>query len=316
MTRLAVLGNPYSGGNRRGMDAVAEVAAAHGIAHATTNSIDELDATLRDFAEQEVEVLAINGGDGTLDAAITAMRNRRPFAREPVIALLRGGTTNMVHDDVGLRGAPAAALQRVIDACHESRIERHVRERPVIAFRHGPDTEPAFGFFFGTAAVPRAIRATRQRLHPRGLAGPVGDSLSLVWTMLRLIAGRIEADPVLRPIRVAWSLDDGARAEAEMVVLVATTLNRLLLGLRPVRPDDDGFGVAALTWPYRRLWRRLPAFLRGVGPDAVDGLWRARARRLELACGAGYTMDGEMFAADDDAPVILEAAPPVRFLVV
>ncbi|WP_161958857.1 diacylglycerol/lipid kinase family protein [Ferruginivarius sediminum] len=313
VTRLAVLSNRRSGGSHDHLEQVGAVADAHGLLHVATGELDELEGALKSFAARGVEILAINGGDGTLDAALTAMRNRHIFEREPAIALLRGGTTNMVHDDVGLSGKPANALSRLISACQEAVPDRLIRSRRAIAVRRGDAGEATYGFFFGTAAVPRAIRMTRQRLHTRGLAGPVGDSLSLIWTMLRLATGHIANDPVLHPEPLSWSLDGGAWHEAETVLMVATTLDRLLLGLRPVSPDG-GFGVAGLTWPYRRLWLRLPAFVRGRGADRGGGLWRARGERLAVCCGAGYTLDGELFEAPKGTPIMLDAAPPVRFV--
>lgn len=315
MSRVAVLSNPASGRNRNGLHEVEAACRALGLAHATTGEAAELEAVLRNFAAEGVDVLAINGGDGTLVATLTAIRNRRAFAREPLIALLRGGSTNMVHDDVGVPGRPARALERVAAACREGVTDAAIRRRAAIAMRHDHANDTAFGFFFAAAAGPRAIRAAQRTLHRRGLAGPLGDGLSLASTMLRLVAGRIGRHPILHPTRLAWSLDGGSWREAATVLLTVTTLERLLFGLRPA-PPDGGLGVAGLLWPYHGLWRRLPGFLRGRGPDEGGGLWRARAGCLSLKSPDGYVLDGEPVEPGPGTTVVVEAAAPARFLVV
>jgi len=316
VSAVALVTNPNSGTQHKGLSELRRVARQHGVAVAETRDLAALDDALAGFARQDVGLLAVHGGDGTLDAVLTCLRNKQPFAREPAIALLAGGTTNMTHGDVGLRGAPGEALERAIAARKAGLKPDSLRPRRPLCLSRGDGTAPRYGFFFATAAIPRVILRTRRRLHTRGLDGPVGQGLALAWSLLRLLSGRVGDDPLLHPDRLAYSLDGGAWREREAVVFLATTLERLLLGVHPA-PPGDALGVAGLLWPYRRLWRRLPAFLRGRGDeDDTDGLWRTTARRLILHTEAAYTLDGEMFEGDGPMTLELSAAAPVRFLAV
>ncbi|SDF88309.1 Diacylglycerol kinase family enzyme [Limimonas halophila] len=311
MSTLAVLANANSG--RPDAHArVRAVAEGAGALWAETHAAGEVPAVLCAFAQQGVDTLAIDGGDGTLDAVLTCLRTEAPFANEPDIVLLRGGTTNMIHADVGLAGPAHRALRRVLAARSAGRTLRVNVRSPIALQRDGGPTQ--YGFFFGAAAIPRAIRQSTGELHSRGLPGPLSDGITLSVSLLRLLAGRIDDDPVLRPDVVSYALDDGPWQMDRVVVIYATTLARLLMGVRPA-PPDGGLGVAVVSWPLTgRL--RLPAFLYGHGRDRPGrGVWRARPRRLRLCTSTDCTLDGELYPGDPTTCLTLTPGAPVRFRV-
>jgi diacylglycerol kinase family enzyme len=317
VSRIGLITNPNSGpkADAARVDALDAMAARHLIPVARTHSRADIAGALQSFARAGVEVVAIHGGDGTVDAVLTEIRNNDLFAEEPVLALIPGGTTNMTHADVGLRREGPAALGHLAAACFDGVPRRWVRERRPIAVSRRDANAPFYGFFFATAAIPRVIRATRERLHARGFTGRSSSAVALLWSLYRLVAGRVDRDPILHPDPLRVAIDDGSARSANAVVLLATTLDRLVLGLRPA-PPAGRIGVAALLHPYSRLWRRLPGFLRGRGRGALgEDLGRATAADLHLELGCDYTVDGELFQAPADGRLVLRAAAPARFLV-
>jgi len=317
--RIGLIGNRNSGRAGRGAVLV-HAAAGQGLPVAETGSLGELDAVLAAFAEAGVEVLAVHGGDGTVDAVIAALRSRPMFPREPLLALLSGGTTNMTHGDVGLRGPAPTALDRLRAAVAAGLSPQQVTARAPLRVTcpNAPEDPPApgYGFFFATAAVPRVIRHTRARFHRRGLTGQASEALALGGALRRLLAGKVADDPLLHPDPLAVSLDGGPPREAPTVMLLATTLERLVLDLRPAPPAAGRIGVAGLEVPYARLTRRLPAFLRGrpLPGGAGEGLWRAQAAVLSVSAEGEATLDGELFPLSRAAPLYLAPAAPVRFV--
>ena len=287
---------------------------------AATGDLDEMAAALDRFAEAGVAVLAVHGGDGTVDAVITALRTRSLFTREPALALLSGGTTNMTHADVGLPGAPAAALARLQAAVAAGLTpEQMVARAPIRMTRPDawPEAAPFYGFFFATAAIPRVIRQTRQRYHRHGLTGRGSEALAIAGSLRRLLSGRVTSDSLLYPQTLRLQCDAAPVREVSSVVLLATTLERLLLGLRPAPPAPGRIGVAGLVHPYRHLGRALPAFLRGrpLPPRAEgQGLWRAQVEMLSVGGEGEATLDGELFPTQLAAPLHLTRAAPVQFV--
>lgn len=313
MRRLGVLTNAGSGSNRHGLARIDTAARAAGVPHIVTTDAAETEPALRALATHGVDVLAINGGDGTLHTTLSLLRSRAIFQREPAFALLASGTTNLVQRDVGVAGSPPRALERLAAACRNGGPGGRIVSRPVIAVRRAGTRDAAYGFFFGAAAVPRTIRAVRRRLHPRGLDGPIGEGLALGWLTWRLLTARVENDPLLHPVKLAYDLDGQGWRDGRVVLFLATTLERLVLGLRPVAPGG-GLGIVTLSSPYRRLWRALPRLAAGRLEETTDGLARANARHVTICTQGSYLLDGEIFPPPRATPIRLEVAAPARFL--
>jgi hypothetical protein len=317
VSRIGLITNPNSGpkANPHTRHMLQRSAAFHLIPVAETHSEAEIGDALHAFARAGVEVLVIHGGDGTVDAVLTRLRTETIFETEPVLALLPGGTTNMTHGDVGIQRSAKRALGDIAAACFNGLPTFGVHARRPIRVERTDANRAFYGFFFATAAIPRVIRLTRERLHKRGVTGKIGEILALAWSLPRLLTGRVEADTVLHPDHVRYALDGEMWREGHAVVLLATSLKRLVLGMRPAPPGKT-MGVAALMWPYRGLARRLPGFLRGRGGGALgDDLGRTMTGRLQLQLVDDYTVDGELFAPPADGHVTLSAAREARFLV-
>ena len=113
MSGIGLISNPKSQGNRRGLSAIERAAEEAGIEHRILSDMADLRPALEDLAAKGVELLVVNGGDGTLQAALTAVLEDRPFDRRPLLAVLPRGMTNMSAADIGLvlEAVPDADLQ-------------------------------------------------------------------------------------------------------------------------------------------------------------------------------------------------------------
>lgn len=313
---IAVISNRRSGRNADGMERLRAEIGRLGVHAVEPASHAELAAELKDLARKGVKLLAINGGDGTLDTVLTSLRRDMPFASEPVLAVLRGGTTNMVARDVGLRGTAESALRSLVSAA-ERGIPRQtiVSRRPVrLTFERGGDA--SYGFFFTGAAIPRAILQARRRYHPKGLKGPLGEALALGGNLLSLLRGGTQEDSVLRPDKVDFAFDGGPWQSGSVTAFYVTSLKRLILGVRPP-PAEHGLALALLHEASRReTWRALPQFLLGrAGPKRPGGpVVRREVARLDLRTTGPTMLDGELFDADAGRTLTLEAAKPVYFV--
>ena len=77
---------------------------------------DQIGEAMRTIARVEPAVLVINGGDGTVQAALTELHNGGHFGDEPPpVAVLPNGKTNLIALDLGARGDPVEALERLLE---------------------------------------------------------------------------------------------------------------------------------------------------------------------------------------------------------
>ncbi len=311
MSAIGMVSNRASQRNRRGMsDLRGLLATRPDVHHAELDGIDGLRAALTDFATRKVELVVVNGGDGTVQAVITSLLNDGMFDNPPTLAVLPGGMTNMIAHDIGAPRRAATALRRLLSGHRPARECRRV----IRLQRDG--AAPVYGMFFGTAAIVRGIEYCRRAVHPLKLESSAAAGAALAGLLARRLWRRGGEDRVYRGDVIAVGIDGQAPEAGTYLIVLATTLNRLVMRTRPFwGAGAGGLRYTALRHPPARMWRRLPALLYGgerrrLPPD--DYVSRnADDIRLDMACP--YTLDGELFEATPGQPVRLSSGPVLHF---
>jgi hypothetical protein len=153
MASVALLSNPRSTGNRSLLPRVREYCAAHpDIFHYEVEDVDQIEKAIRTMAMVGPRVVVINGGDGTVQAALTEIYSGDHFGGSPPpVAVLPNGKTNLIALDLGAEGDPIKALERVLELVESGRLEDHVIERQLISLDSGGEARPVLGMFLGGA---------------------------------------------------------------------------------------------------------------------------------------------------------------------
>ena len=106
--RIALLSNPKSTGNLAQLPRMRAFCAEHpDIFHYEVEHANQVGEALRTIARVHPKVLVINGGDGTVQAALTELYNNDYFGDQPPpVAVLPSGKTNLIALDLGAHGIP------------------------------------------------------------------------------------------------------------------------------------------------------------------------------------------------------------------
>ena len=317
---VAMLTNPLGGYNLRHGDGVTKLARQAGIIVSEGREPDGIAAALHTLAAKEPEFLVVNGGDGTVRAVARAMRRERIFEKEPILALLRGGSTNMIQNDVGLRGKPPQALKRLIKSIRCGVREECIRHRAPLRVRSEHGDVEEYGFFWGAGALPRVIRSTQAGYAQGGTRGPIGESIALLGVMKSLLLGGPTHDARLEPESIDWRRPGfdfmAARADSRRLFVFVTTLDRLILGLVPGSAGES-LKLVSLKHPHARgdllsylLARGRPSARYGPNFEFETG------EELTLQITGDWALDGELFEGNPETTrLTLKVAPPLRFVV-
>jgi hypothetical protein len=315
--RVGVLHNPLSGANRRGLKKVREVLASYPeVAEHEVQTPADVAAALADFAQREVNLVAINGGDGTIQAALTVLYHQSPFERLPLLAALRAGTTSMTAGDVGLKGSAVQGLRKLLTWACDGKGEVVCLQRPVLRVQVAPEKEPLFGMFLGTASIYQGIQFCNNKLNRPGLRGEWAPGLTIA---LFLLAVAVKGGIYVAPVPINVSLDDNPPEQRDWFLLMVSGLERLFLGLRPYWGKEDGpFHFTAIDSRPQYLLRVLPALIRGRTNrygTPKNGYVSRNVERVRLSLNSGFTLDGELFEAKArHGPVLVENGGQVSFL--
>ncbi|MFQ5784862.1 MAG: diacylglycerol kinase family protein [Alphaproteobacteria bacterium] len=321
MTKIGVISNPHSHRNKRERrTGDMRRSLRPGDCREILSDIADLPGILADFARREVGVVVIDGGDGTVQATLTALFNGEvAYEPTPLLTVLRRGMTNVIGDDVGLRGRPEAALARLVGLAGDDDLDRFIVERNAIRLSFDPAIAPRYGMFFGGAAIYRATLACRKHVHPLGASASAAIGLTLSGLVLHWLisGGRGNGNGVLRGDRISVAFDDDEHREGCYFAMIVSTLDRLTLNSRPFwGPGDGALRYTSVAYPPRRFVRSLFPLLYG-GPDRnlPNGDYVSRtADVIALSMTCPFVLDGELFTPVEGRPVVLSGGRTARFV--
>jgi hypothetical protein len=286
------------------------------VLHVETDRAGALPDAIADLARRNIDLLVVNGGDGTLQHTLTEILAHEPFAKVPMIAPLRGGRTNMTAMDMGAQRDPVRGLQAVLDAAYRGRLHERVVDRPVLRVEFDHRRRVEYGMFYGAGMIRRAIALVHQ-LFPSGRSqGAFGAGL--VTLALVAKAALRPTRGILTPDKIQIRLDGEEVRDGEFYLTIASTLRRLFWRIDPFwGRGPGGVRFTCISTEVPEFVRATPGVLRGKPPSFVraeDGYTSLNVERADLRLGCGFTIDGEIFDQQADDLVTLTADRRVTFI--
>lgn len=315
--RIGVLNNLRAGAFGSRAAAVVEYLDGNSdVPHANTSSAEEVAGALAELADRGVEVLVVNGGDGTLSRTLTDLILHEPFETMPLVVPLRSGRTNTNALDIGAGRDPLVQVRQLLEHAKNGGIEERLVDRAVLKVEIEPDGVVQCGLLLGSGVVYRGIEFTHEKF-PYGRAqGVFGSTVVIFQQVARALRGK--TDGVVRPDHVAITVDGERLTETDVLLFLATGLDKLFFGLRPFW--GDGPGGVRFTYIESQAFRRWTDALRilyGRRPkrEGVDaGVVSVNADTIELELSSGLMVDGEMFAPREGRTVRVSADRRIRFV--
>jgi diacylglycerol kinase family enzyme len=305
---IGVITNPRSRKNRKNPRLVHQLAYVLGEqGHvAAPNDLDALEDVARYFKKREIEVLAINGGDGTAHVALTAFVKVYGDTPLPKIALLRGGTMNTVATGLGIRGRPDGLLGALVR-------RYHLGEPFAVVERNLLRVGDHVGFLFGVGLATNFLE-----IYYKGQEPSPWKAFKLVMRCVfsAIIGGRF-IKRITRPLEVCVEVNGKPWITQRFLALVAGTVTHVGLGLRPFlqvvrHPGQVQFMGFACT--ILRVAMLLPRARRGLPlehPEVFTELGKRIVMTSEVPMA--YTIDGDMYQGDKT--LVMEVGPRVELIV-
>ncbi|HMR32509.1 MAG TPA: diacylglycerol kinase family protein [Geminicoccaceae bacterium] len=313
--RVGLISNARSERNKAGLhDLDAALASRPEVDHLHFDGSRPMAGLLRDL--RGIGLLVVNGGDGTVQGALTALLEERPLDPLPPVAILPRGMANMTAADAGLRQRGAPVLDRLLRAASRGDLDRHLVERRILRVDGIRDWTAQCGMFFGAAGIYEAIRICKGQVHTLGLKGELSHGVTLAWLLLNAALRGLDAVGI-HGHDIAVSADGAPPVVERRLLVLATTLDRLVLGSRPfwntggrpVRFTSIAYDAPGIVRHARRILYGGDAG-RGL-PAGFDSLG---AERIELGLDGPFTIDGQFFEPTPGRPLVLTAPDTVRFV--
>ncbi|MDY7096594.1 MAG: diacylglycerol kinase family protein [Pseudomonadota bacterium] len=297
--RVGVIFNPRSHRNR---DSEHETLDCPNVQVAKPWDRAELPEALAQFAENGIDLLIINGGDGTVRDVLTC--GQGVFGDDwPALAVLPKGKTNAltVDLDVPPEWDEKAAIAAFDNGARLVRRPIEVRE---LSKKQG---SRVLGFILGAGAFAHATE-TGQSAHKLGAFNSAVVAVTALWGLMQaLFAGR--SNPWRRGSRMSIKLGSrrtemthsGKGDAAYRQLLFATTLERLPAGLNPFGALRTGLRLIAVDQLSRWMTPLLPFVATGKKTKGLreKGIHPVSVSEFTLEIDDAFIFDGEAFPAGE-----------------
>ena len=316
MPIIALLSNPRSTGNLAILPQVRSFVAAHpNIFHYEVEDVSEVPEALRTIARMKPVVLAINGGDGTVQAALTEMHLGGHFGgRIPPVAVLPNGKTNLIALDLGAHGDALGALRQLLRIA-ETGMDPHVVHRQLIALTTGQDNaRPVLGMFLGGAGLASIILFCRNRIYPLGLPNWLSHFLAAIALVFGVLLGIKAHWLPEKQQRMLLTRGEGGQ-EGSFLLVMVTTLERIALNIRPGSLGGALKMMAIEQNPITLIRIVYEVIIGRLGHRDIGGLHLQGGDTIRIEGGRpSVVMDGEIFQAVNGGSITLTTTAPVPFV--
>lgn len=316
-SRIALLSNPRSTGNIAQLPKIRAFCAEHpDVFHYEVEHADQIGEAMKTIARVEPKLLVINGGDGTVQAALTELYNGGHFAGEaPPVAVLPSGKTNLIAMDLGIQGDPVKSLEKLV-ALAQTDFSGSLVARELIALSHDGEEKPVIGMFLGGAGLADIMLYCRNRIYPLGLPNGISHVITAFAVVLNQVIGLKAKFLPPEPQTLRISVRKDGALTGKFALLAVTTLEKLLLSGEIGSGGKGPLKFVAVEQRPSSLLRAFFASLRGrLGKSQLDGVHVEEADEISIEGDASEViLDGETFRADIGRPIFLRPARPLSFV--
>ncbi len=319
-TRIALISNPRSTGNIAQLPRIRAYCDEHpDVFHYEVEHAHQVGEALRTIARIEPKVLVINGGDGTVQAALTELHNGGHFGdHTPPVAVLPSGKTNLIALDLGAVGDPVEALERLLEIARTD-LSPYIVDRELIALRHGEaGGAPVIGMFMGGAGLADTMLYCRDKIYPLGLPNGLAHvltALALLFKMLlKIKANFLPPDP--QHLNVSVRDEDMisaaafrcSRSQRSKSCCCRTNLTARDRRSAQAGRDRGTAGVAGSRLRGQPGRQPRPA-------EPARSPFQAEANQITIhSDSSDVILDGETFRAVTGSPIHLQLAHPLSFV--
>lgn len=290
---IAAFVNPQSRANRNNPRWARRLALALGDAGRVISpaSLQDLDNEVQGLVAKPPSVIAVHGGDGTLHKTLSALIRAFGDRTLPPIAILGGGTMNVVASSLGVRVSALPFLTRLAQLDREGRA-------PAVIHRRCMRVGDQVGFVFGNGLLANFL--------VEYYAGRQYGPARALWLLGRLFVSAMVGGPFMRRVFRRFTgaviVDGKALDFPSLMAVGAGTVREVGLGFKLFTQADDDlnrFEVLAIHAGARALVFDLLGVRTGRGISPAHALSTVASdleiRPLEL--DTPYTIDGDIYRA-------------------
>lgn len=316
MGQVAIISNPTSTLNKRRIDDIrALLERSSNAFHFELGEVGSVATALTEINRIKPALLVVNGGDGTVQAVLTAIVNDDPFDEVPPIAVLPSGQTNMIADDLGAPKRPVRVLSRLLELARRGALEEYIFPRHLVGMNLGDGKPTIYGGFFGAASIVPGIMYTRKNVYPMRMPHYFSHNLAIIALCLAAFRRQKEGDPLYTEGTVV-NVAGGGIFRGKFHIVIISSLEQVILGLKPWGTQGKGgLKFSCVEQTKTGLINGLRGLLFGsYGNKFMNGIHVRRSDKITVEGKDCVTLDGEIFDPLPNTPITLTGDKKLNFI--
>jgi diacylglycerol kinase (ATP) len=295
LSRIGIIHNPFARGNIKRphiAGQLRQVLGGHGHIFETRN-LDELPEVARQFMEQGFEILAVNGGDGSLHLALSAFIKVYKDRPLPRVLALRGGTMNTMSNSLKLKGKTIDICKKAVELCR-------TRQPLDTLKQHLVKLNDKYGFMSGGGVAANFLDA----YYSGTGTGPMAGAKVIGRTIASALTRGPYVQRIFEPARSEVTVDGEKVPFQEFTAFLGCTITEIGLGFKitPRAYDKEGHFhfIATKIKPFGLIFK-LPRIYLGKDINHPDVFSKVAREAVIKPLGTlRYMMDGEIYETEDE----------------
>jgi len=307
MPGIGLISNPYSRKNRKNPARLQKLinAAPDKDLVKLPVSYEEMESAISFFKEKKIDILAINGGDGTVHVALCSLMKVYGDAPLPKLAILKGGTMNQTATNLRIKGNTVSIFKRVAVGYAQ---DRPLKTKKVSLLR----ANDRYGFIFGNGAVCSFMDVYHRSGDPSPLVAGKAV-LSTVGSIL--VRGKIYKE-IFTPVKQKITVDHFCFGQTPYLATLITTIPELGLGFEVMhRAKNDHTKAHMIAFHEKaKIVMQVPRawFGLSIPPDVADDTV-GKSFVIDCEKPFKYTLDGDFYSCS--GKLRIETGPVMDIIV-
>ncbi len=270
-----------------------------------TRDHEEISDAAREFRRLGIDMLVIDGGDGTIHHTISTFIPLYGGANLPPVVLFRGGTMNNIARSLGIKGHSEEILRRILKGV-EARISFEVVRTNTIMVNN------RHGFIFGLG-FPVSLLEAYYRGKGRGPGKVMRVLLEILCSSLKGGGGN---NPFFRAIEAEIQIEGEKLPTRRYTAILSATVREVGLGFKPTRraeKEEGLFQILCCDMGPRKMGLTVLKMILAMesrDPKLVDRM--VTRCTIHLESPTDMQIDGEIFKGQEE--IRLHIGPSIRFI--
>jgi diacylglycerol kinase family enzyme len=307
MPGIGIIANPHSKLNKRSpqeLRLLRDLLGQKGI-FSLSQDLDDLDRIIIEYKSKDIDIIVINGGDGSISRAISRIVAIYGPQSLPKISLLGGGTMNLVASQLKIRGSPHQILKRLLKKLGQ---KQPLKTEKLATLKIGK----IYGFLYADQSSTAILEEFYQKK-----SGHIGAT----WLTARLIKSFLLRGSLIkrmiraRPLQAIFK--PTGRIQGPALGCFAGTITKFPMGLQflplaRLRPGH--FQVTVVTCSAEKILWHLPLIMlqQKEGPAIGKHSFCCEEASLRYEGSLSFTVDGEIYSMPEGS-LKIEAGPELEF---